>query len=252
MTDGEGRYLYGIIESSKKVDFGMIGIPGGEPLVTTENFRDLAVCVSNYPAQAEVKADVGHCLAHERALETIMQGFTVIPFEFGTVAPSVADIERMLLRHRNRIKLILKKLHGRVEVGVKVFWKSFEMAAQEVVKEHTAIAHYQKEIAAKPAEGTYKDRIRIGEMVAMALDEKRKKEASGLMKVLKNVSVEVNQGATGGDTLVFNASFLIRKIDYVKFENTLQMLGRRSKGRLDFKYTGPLPPYSFAGMVLEV
>ncbi len=249
---GEGRYLYGIIESAKRIGFGPIGVPGGDPLVYTVHQRDLGACVSNHPADITIKADAEHCLAHERVLETIMQRFTILPFEFGTVAPTEADVVKLLSRYRNRIKLTLRRLHGRVEVGVKAFWKSFEMAAQEVVKEHASIAHYRREIAAKPPEGTYQDRIRIGQMVATALDEKRKREASGLVRALKQVAVDVSQGATLGDTMVFNAAFLIRKADFPKFERALQTLGKRQNGRLDFKYAGPLPPCSFTGMVMEV
>lgn len=251
MTD-EGRYLYGIVESAKRIEFGPIGIPGGNPQVYTVHNRDLAACISNYPADVQIKADTEHCLAHERVLEAIMQRFTVLPIEFGTVAPTEADVVRLLLCHRNRIKLALRRLHGRVEVGVKAFWKSLEVASQEIVKEHTAIAHYRREIAAKPLEGTYHDRIRIGEMVAGALDEKRKREANSLMGILKRAAVDVSQSATFGDTMVFHASFLIRKSDFSKFERTLKSLGERHNGRMDFKYSGPLPPYSFTGMNLQV
>ena len=248
----QGRYLYGIIESAKRVEFGPIGVPGGDPLVTTVYHRDLGACVSNYPADLPIKADTEHCLAHERVLEAIMKRFTILPFEFGTVAPTEQDVVKLLSRHRNSIKLALRRLHGRAEVVVKAFWKSFEMAAQEVAEEHAAIAHYRKEIAAKPPEGTYQDRIRIGQMVATALDEKRKREASGLVRALKQVAVDVSQGATLGDTMVFNAAFLIRKTDFPKFERALQSFGKRQNGRLDFKYAGPLPPYSFTGINLQV
>ncbi len=251
MTD-EGRYLYGIVESAKRIEFGPMGMPGGNPQIYTVHHRDVAACVSHYPADVQIKADTEHCLAHERVLEMIMQRFTVLPIEFGTVAPSEADVVRLLLRHRNRIKLALRRLHGRVEVGVKAFWKSLEAAAQEIVKEHAAIAHYRREIAAKPPEGTYQDRIQLGEMVAAALDEKRKREVQELMKVLKRAAVEASLGSTIGDTMVLNAAFLIRKSDFSKFERTLKSLGERHNGRLDFKYSGPLPPYSFTGMNLQV
>lgn len=247
-----GRYLYGIVESAKRIEFGPIGIPGGNPQVYTAHYRDLAACVSNYPADSQIKADTEHCLAHERVLEMIMRRFTVLPIEFGTVAPSETDVVRLLLRHRNRVKLALRRLHGRVEVGVKAFWKSLEAAAREVVKEHAAIAHYRREIATKPLEGTYQDRIRLGEMVASALDEKRKREADNLMRALKRAAVDVSHGATFGDTMVFHASFLIRKGDFSKFEQALENLGKQHNGRLDFKYSGPLPPYSFTEMNLQL
>jgi hypothetical protein len=158
----------------------------------------------------------------------------------------------LLSRYRTRIKLALRRIHGKVEVAVKAFWKSLEMAAQEVAKEHAAIAHYRREIAARSPEGTYEDRIRIGEMVAVALDEKRKRESAGLMRALRRMAAEATQGATMGDTMVLNAAFLVRKADFSRFEKNLQTLGKRYEGRMDFKYAGPLPPYSFTGMSLQV
>ncbi|MBI1953446.1 MAG: GvpL/GvpF family gas vesicle protein [Candidatus Omnitrophica bacterium] len=250
--NGEGRYLYGIIESAKRIEFGPVGLPGGDPMVYTIHHRDLGACVSGYPPQREIRADAEHCLAHERVLEAIMQRFTILPFEFGTVAPTEAEVVKLLSRHRNGIKLALRRLHGRVEVGVKAFWKSLQAAALEVAKEHTAIARYRREIASKPPEETYQDRIQLGEMVAVALGEKRKREANSLAGTLKRVAADVSQGATVGDTMVLNAAFLIRKADFPRFEQTLKALGKRLDGRLDFKYSGPLPPYSFTGLSLRV
>lgn len=252
IANEQGRYLYGVIESAKRIGFGPIGLPGGDPSVYTIHHRDLGACASNYPADVPIKADTEHCLAHERVLETVMQRFTVIPFEFGTVAPTEADVVKLLSRHRNSIKLAFRRLHGRVEVGVKAFWKTLQAAALEVAKEHAAIAHYRREIASKPPEGTYQDRIQLGEMVAAALDEKRKREANNLVVALKRVAVNVSQGATIGDTMVLNAAFLIRRADFPRFEQTLKALGERLDGRLDFKYSGPLPPYSFTGLNLQV
>jgi len=249
-----GRYLYAIIDSAHPVEFGLVGMPGGDPLVYTIHHRqhqDLRACVSNYPTQAEIKADAERLLAHERVLETIMKRFTILPFQCGVIAPSEQEVLRLLSRHRGRIKLALRSLRERVEVTVRAHWKSLHSAAQEVVREHAAIARYRQEIAARPPEETHRDRNRIGMMVAAALDAKRTEEASRLMGYLRRIAVDVTYRPTVGDTMVLNASFLIRKADYPRIERALESLGQRNRERLDFSYSGPLPPHSFVNMVLE-
>lgn len=217
----------------------------------TVTHRGLSAVVSNYPANAAIPADPTHCLAHERVIATVMARFTILPCEFGTVAPSEQAVLKLLSRERPRIQSALRRVHGKVEVVVKAYWRSLQTAAQAVVKEHPAIAHYRAQIAAQPSERSYKDRMHIGEMIAAALNEKRRKEAASLLRAFQRVAVATNQKAALGDTMVLNAAFLVRKADVPKFERALQTLGKQHEGHLDFKYLGPLPPYSFTSMVLR-
>ncbi len=260
--DELGKYLYCVIESQQAVEFGTIGIslPSGQKKrdssedrgtkVYTLNHRGLACCVSDYPSDQMIPASSENCLAHERILQTLMERFTPLPFEFGTVAGSREDVMKLLSTNFVKLKLALRRLHGKVEVNVKASWPDLTQVCQGVARDHPVIAKYKEEIASKPLELTYKDRIVIGELVASALNELRKKEDKVILTALRKVSEDEDEEMLYGETMVMNASFLVKKKEFTRFEGVLNQLGKRYEGRINFKYTGPLPCYHFTKVSL--
>jgi hypothetical protein len=251
-----------VIESHQAVEFGTIGISlpsnpkkrNSEDVcakVYTLNHRGLACCVSDYPSDQMIPATRENCLAHERVLEEIMKGFTLLPFEFGTVSPSQEGVVALLSKNSVRIKLALRRLHGKVEVSVKAFWPDLTQVCQGVARDHPVIAKYKEEIASKPLEMTYKDRIVIGEMVASALNELRKKEGKAILTALRKVSEDEDEEMLYAETMVMKASFLVKKKEFTRFEAAINQLGKQYDGRINFKYAGPLPPYHFTKVSLE-
>jgi hypothetical protein len=57
---------------------------------------------------------------------------------------------------------------------------------------------------------------------------------------------------SGGDTVIFTGAFLVRRDAYSDVEQRLLELGSRHDGRVDFKYTDPLPPYHFVDLRIVV
>lgn len=107
----------------------------------------------------------------------------------------------------------------------------------------------------KPYEQTYQDRLRIGQVVAEALDSKRHLEGEKLFKFLKGNASKACQDCMGkpvGDKVIFRAAFLVKRDAYASFEQSLMELGNRHDGRVDFKYTDPLPPYHFIDVKVAV
>lgn len=260
--DELGKYLYCVIESHQALEFGTIGIslPGDQKKKNSEdrsmkvytlNHRGLACCVSGYPSDQIIPASSENCLAHERVLQTLMERFTILPFEFGTVAASGEGVMKLLSSNSVKLKLALRRLHGKIEVNVKAFWPDLTQVCQGVTKDHPLIAKYKEEIASRPLELTYKDRIVIGEMVASVLNELRKKEGKSILTALRKVSEGGDEEMLYGETMVVNANFLVKKKEFTRFEDALNQLGKRYEGRINFKYTGPLPCYHFTKVSLE-
>src|SRR5215475_5324565 len=90
-----GRYVYGILGSRDRRDFGRIGIGGnGEPVYTV-NYRDLAAVVSNTSVYI-FDPTRENALDHEHVIETVMTDYTVIPMSFGAVFRTDNDIREVL------------------------------------------------------------------------------------------------------------------------------------------------------------
>lgn len=249
-----GCYLYALIGSRKAEVFGPFGLGpggGGHELFSIP-YRDIAVCVSEYPGEGLIEATNENCLLHLKAIEALMKRYDLLPFQFGILAPSQESVLRFLKLNYAKIRQTLARLKGKAEVEVQASWEPMEPIFKELLKESRAIARYKEQIAAKPPEATYKDRIVIGEMVAVALDEKKRKEAGPILDVLRRAALGISQRHLSTTPMLLNASLLLRKWDLPRFEKTLERLGKQHEGRIHFRYTGPLPPMSFIRMNLEI
>ncbi len=249
----QGYYLYGVVEASDHKSWGALGLERQE--VCAIPFREIAA-VANPWASEVVPATPENCLAHERVLSDVIKTETVLPFEFGTIAPGIAAVEKLLQSNYSRFQRALVKLNGTVEVNVTAVWHDMKAIFEEVVKAHPMIASYKREIQSKPYEQTYQDRLRIGQIVADALETKRQREGEKLYNVLKRGAVRACQACmgkpSGGDTVIFTGAFLVRRDAYSDVEQRLLELGNRHDGRVDFKYTDPLPPYHFVDLRIVV
>jgi hypothetical protein len=248
----QGYYLYGVIEASEQRIWEAPGLQKQD--VRTLGFRDIAAVASPWTLDV-VRATPENCLAHERVLNDVVKTETVLPFEFGTIAPDVAAVNKLLQRNYLRFRRALAKLSGAVEVNVTALWHDMKAIFEEVVKAHPMIAAYKREIMSKPYEQTYQDRLRIGQVVAEALETKRHLEGEKLFKVLKSNASKACQDCMGkpvGDKVIFSAAFLVKRDAYSSFEQNLMELGSRHDGRVDFKYTDPLPPYHFIDVKIAV
>ncbi len=249
-----GCYLYALIASHKAEKFGPIGLVlggGGHELFSIP-YRDIAACVSEYPNGNVIEATKENCLLHARAIEALMKRYDLVPFEFGIVAPSQDHVLRLLKLNYSKIRQTLDRLKGKVEMEVQTCWESMDPIFKELLKENPAIAHYKEQIASKPPDATYKDRIAIGQMVAGALDEKRRQEAVPMLAALKKISLDISQRHLTLDAMLVNVSLLLRKTDLAHFENALEKVSKKYEGRIRFRCTGPLPPYSFIRLNLNI
>ncbi len=247
----EGLYLYGVIPSRKLEAFGRIGIGRRTPEVSTVVVRDISCVVSPWEEDT-VPATAEYAQGHERVLLNVAERFTVLPFEFGTVAPGPEMVERLLKSNVNKFRLALRKLKGKAEVQLAASWHNMKQIFEEILKEHHAIARYKQEILRKPADQTYHDRIQIGEMIAEALGVKKTQEAERIARALRRHALKLVLEQPIGDAMVFRGFCVMRKDRLASFERQLQSLDKRFDGRLDFKYTGPLPCYHFAHVPIKV
>ena len=248
----QGYYLYGVVEASARKSWGAFGLERQK--VGAIAFREIAAVVNPWASQV-VLATPENCLVHERVLNDVIQTETILPFEFGTIAPDIEAVNKLLGGNYLRFRRALVKLKGTVEVNVTALWHDMKAIFEEVVRAHPMIATYKREIMGKPYERTYQDRLKIGQLVAEALETKRHLKGEKLYSVLKRNTVGARQTHTGnpsGDSVIFTGAFLVRRRAYPDFERGLLELVSRHDSRVDFKYTDALPPYHFVDLKVVV
>jgi hypothetical protein len=246
-------YLYGVVPAcGAPADFGPIGIGGrqvstvgdGQVAMLAGPVSDATDFTQFTPQQAI------RCLAeHQRALERVMTGTSVIPLKFGTVARDERQIADILRAGGQRLADTLCKYGGKVEMDVSVFWGDLQ-AALAGTAEDPAVAAFRQRIASIACP-TMEQRIQLGQAVKAVLDGRRQRLAGELLADLKGRWPDVLSNPIKDESQMLHAAVLIRREEEGQFDQALERLNALHEGRLRFRCVGPLPPYSFATVEVE-
>jgi hypothetical protein len=235
------EYVYGVVragESLPKLD-GM----NGEP-VSAVSAGGLAALTSDVPDEF-LEAGREELLTHSRVLEQVQGRETVLPMRFGVVLPDERAVRDELLEpHRDELEAQLGELDGKVEINLKVLHDEATIL-REFLAERPDAAELRDSLQGKPAEATYYERIRLGELVAEALEGKRELTGAMVIQRLSPHAVAIQASEPVHERMALNASFLVERNAIPGFDEAVEALGEEQGGRIRVKYTGPLPPHSF-------
>ncbi len=252
MLEEEGRYIYGIVAADQRREFGAIGIGGRGSIVYTLPYRNLAAIVSRSPV---VKYPVTreNSMAHAKVLEKAMEEYTLLPVRYCTIAENEERIIEKILKARyDEFIDLLATMEGKIELGVRARWTNMDAIFAEVVEEHANIRAVKEAIVSERDEQKkYAGKIKIGQLVQKALEEKKKREAEELLDTLRPLSLACKENQLYGDMNLVNAAFLIKKEQEQAFDNKMQELEQVYGERKKLKYIGPVAPYNFVEVVVN-
>ena len=247
---GGGRYVYGIIQSDHPAGFGKIGIGGAGDQVYSIEYRDIAAVVSNTSVFI-FDPTRENALAHEHVIETVMKNYTIIPMSFGTVFRTNDDIYEVLKSIYPSLKDVLNQMEGKVEFGLKVTWDR-EHVVNELQREDEEIHKFHQEITRKHLQSTYFARMQLGRMIEKSLAERASQYVREIYQALRPNCVASKDNKPIGDKMILNAAFLIERQKESDFDAAVNSIAERFGDRLNFKYTGPWPPYNFVNIRLKL
>lgn len=247
------RYIYCIIPTTKKNNFGNIGINKNN--VYAISYKDISALVHNCcpePYKGWDSGVIAWVVAHSNVVETAWDLVgTVIPMSFDViVAPAnqkTADenLTEWLQSKYDTLKLKLEEFRDKAELGIQVFWES-RMLSLAIVKENEEINKLRQEMSTKTDGVAYFYRQKIEKILKHELerkaDEYYRKFLAHARKPVEDIYV-AKVKKDGDREMLMNIAVLIRK-DRIK--ELGRELGRikRKKG-FDVRFTGPWPPYSF-------
>jgi hypothetical protein len=244
----EAKYVYGVVRADAKSPPRARGI--GKKQVRLVRADGLGALTSDVPP-GDLEAGREELLAHSRVLERAVKQGTVLPMRFGVVMPNESAVrEELLDPHRDQLEAQLEEMDGKIEVNVKAMYEERALLT-EVVSEHPEIAELREAIKGQPADATHFERIRLGELVAQAVNSKREADADAILERLARHVVAVEVGDPVHERMALNASFLIDRSAQKAFDAELDRIAAEQAERMRFKYTGPLAPHSFVELAME-
>src|SRR5690348_6410816 len=246
----EGLYVYGVIDSRAGLTFGKSSIGGVSEDVSTVHYGDIAAVVSRTPVFI-FDPTRDNALAHEHVIETVMKSHTIVPMAFGTVFRTAEDIKEVLKSIYPSLKDVLRQMTGKLEFGLKVTWDR-DRIIEELKREHDEIHRFHQELTRKHLQSTYFARMQLGRMIDKALAELAANYVRDIYDGLRGVCVASRDNKPIGDKMIMNAAFLIQKEREAEFDAAVNRIAQKFGDRLNFKYTGPWPPYNFVNIRLKL
>lgn len=241
-----GRYLYGVIACQEVHNFGRIGIGDTPTEVYTLPYKELAAVVSNTPIKTYDPIRK-NAMAHEKVIKTVMQEFTIVPAQFGLVCKDEHEVKQVLREHYDDLQQKLNFLNGKIELGLKIWWKK-ELFQAEMFKSNPELGKQKQAIEQTAGEKYYVQAVDFGKLVEQTADKLRKHYEGLIYKPLCEIAVAGKLNKIIGELMILNSSFLVEKNREEEFDWKVNELFLAHREHLNFKYSGPWPSYNFVDL----
>jgi hypothetical protein len=214
----------------------------GRPVKSIE--QDGLAALASELAEEKLRVRRRDLRQHLKVLEEAFARTTIVPCAFGMVLESRRAVENEFLDARHsELSALLERLKDRLQLNVTVTYDE-EAVLRAIVAAEPAIARLSAESRSLGDAGHFAS-IRLGELVAAALQERREADAMRLLDRLSAVAEDVvtEQAA---ETTVLKGSFLVLRERVIEFDQALETLAETEAPLLFFESIGPLPPTAFA------
>ena len=232
-------YAYGIVRAGASLE--ALGRGDGLPEVRLVETGDLAALVSD---SAE-RATRDTVLDHWRVLEAAYQGSPVVPLRFGTVMTDEDAVRKEVLEpHHDELVKLLERFEDRVQTTLKVYYREDAVVADTLAAE-PELARLRDAVLGRPEDATYKDRLRLGELLNKAIDKRKPADGKEILERLRPLAEAVGLEPPEDELMVAHVVFLLKRDQAGEFELTLEEVARERSGLMRFRLLGPMPAYHF-------
>ncbi|MET9271455.1 GvpL/GvpF family gas vesicle protein [Kribbella sp. NPDC003557] len=239
---GLGCYVYGIVAADVVVPADLRGV--GDQVVGVAPYGDVAAVISPMDSDGTL-AGRSDLLAHGRVLDTLAGLGPVVPVRFGSVLQDQDAVTSELLEpEHDRFRAMLQELTGRVQFTVRARYEEQQVLG-EVVAENPEIARLRELTRDREDESTYGARVRLGELVARALEVKSADDGRALLTELDRHVAALNIRESAGIDRLLDVAVLVEDSRRAEFERAVEDLAERFAGRARLKLIGPTAPYDF-------
>lgn len=242
-----GKYIYGFVNEKEDRELPITGIGPFKRPVELIHYKEICAAVSDAPI-IEYDPTREIMMTHQKIIDLLMKDYTVIPFRFGTISKSKKEILDMIEQHYDAFLELMNKIEGKLELGLKVYWKK-DVFADDV--ETPQIRALKEALSGKPEREIYNQKIELGKLVEQSVIEKRNAYVQEILNELTGISAEHKINDILDIKMIFNGAFLVDRQNDALFDSTVNKLYEKYQTVMDFKYTGPWAPYNFVNLSLD-
>jgi hypothetical protein len=246
-------YLYAIVAAEEAPSLPVAGVDG-EWTVHAIVRNGLAAVVGtsaleDYRGLQRPQA-AAYLVAHQRVVEQIIADYRALPVKFGTVLPNESYVVELLDQERDLFIRTIERFAGRIQMEAVVLWDLHQVFAE--IGQEADIVEIKARIADRPAEETTDERVLAGMLAQASLEMRRDALTTGILPRMRALAEDIVVNPIMDDSMILNAALLMRADVEPRLDALLDTLDHEYAGALTFRCVGPLPPYSFATVEVQV
>ncbi len=243
-----GCYIYAIIESAQDLELGPCGIDGG--LVYALHSDGLAAVVSDMSRADRLRPERRRLAAHHDVLKQLMDRFTILPMQFGIVADNVGAVRKILAANRDALADQLKRLAGKVEMGLRVLW-DVPNIFEYFVNTHADLRLVRDQLFRGGRDPSQEDKIELGRIFDHLLGDERRQQTERVMKALKKCCFAFKENKLRQEREVMNLACLVGRDELKSFEQGVFEAANLFDNHYAFDFNGPWTPHNFVEVDLQ-
>ena len=183
---------------------------------------------------------------HRAVLDALAGATTVVPARFGLLLDSVDDVRTVLREESDRWEAQLAHISGRLQFRIRALYDE-ELVLREVVAGDHRIASLREATRSLPPDAGQRERVRLGELVAAALQRLRADDRLVVLEAVTPEAVDWTEQERGEMEHVVDVTVLVEDSIRQRFEDALEDLAAQLHPRIRLQLTGPMAAYDFVG-----
>jgi Gas vesicle synthesis protein GvpL/GvpF len=214
------------------------------PEVWVVESGDLAAIAGEAPEEG-AKGTRNQALAHARVLEAAIVDAPVVPFRFGIMVPGDQEVGTDLLEARHdELAGLLKKVESWVQMTLKANYDE-DAALREILEAEPEAQKLRESMTEGDEDATRNVRVRLGELISKALEQRRERDSAEILERLKPDSIAAAVEPLEKEFMVMNVPFLVERDRQKEFEDAVGEVAKEWQGHIHFRLLGPMPAYNF-------
>jgi len=198
-------------------------------------------------ATSRIRPERRHLAAHQEVLKQLLTSTTPLPLTFGTIGDSPAAIRQFLSKHRSALLNQLKRVEGKVEMGLRVNWEVPNIF-EYFVDTHVNLREARDRLLAGPRHPTQDEKIEVGQMFERLLQDDRARYTEKVEGILAAAGVECKANKSKTEREVMNLACLVERDRQDEFGTAVFRAAQLFDHDFAFDYNGPWAPHNFVAI----
>ena len=240
VDSADAVYVYGVTPKARYSPVVTHGVEDAE--IRTIEHDGLLALASRLQVGKLAARDVR---AHWRVLEQAFESATVLPVRFGTVMESEEAVRvRLLEANADQLSSLLEQMAGLVQLNLKGRYDE-ERLLHEIVVSTPRLAQMHERMADPRVKTTQAEQITLGQLVEREVARYQAGDSAAVRDKLEPLAAATRQEAVSHPN-AFNLAFLVERKYVERFSDAVHGLREQFAQRVELRYVGPVPPFSFA------